>query len=51
MSGLVDFALIVGALIWYCSGYQTSHAIFWFSFFYILGYAYSVEARLRATFH
>jgi hypothetical protein len=43
MSGLVDVALILGALMWVCSGYQTSHALFWFGFFYSLGYAYSAD--------
>ena len=41
MSALMDVAIILGSLIWYCNGYQSSHAFFWFAFFYSLGYAYS----------
>ena len=43
MSALMDVAIILGSLIWYCNGYQSSHAFFWFAFFYSLGYAYSAD--------
>ena len=48
MSALMDVAMILGSLIWYCNGYQTSHAFFWFAFFYSLGYAYSASVMAEA---